>query len=494
MFDRFRSGAAHEALAKLAALDKSQAVIEFAPDGIILTANANFLDAMGYALDEIRGQHHGMFVEPAVRQSEGYRNFWEALRRGEYQSGQFKRISKDGREVWIEASYNPILRHGGKPFKVVKYATVVTAQKTEFADLHGQLAAIKTSQAVIEFALDGTILTANQRFLDLVGYTLAEIRGKHHAMFVDPAYRQSAEYRAFWERLNAGEFQAAQFKRLGKDGKVVWIEACYNPIRDLNGRPCKVVKYATDITEQVCLLMNLKLLIDRNFGAIDAAVSQSDAQAHLAADAVHKTSAEMQAMAASTEELAASVREIASMMAQSNAATDAAHAQTSEADSAIRRLAERSDAMENIIALIRNIAGQINLLALNATIESARAGDAGKGFAVVAGEVKSLAQHAADATNQIAREIEELQAVSGDVVSALGSISHSIASLRQYSSTTAAAIEEQSAVTQGLSAAMQTTTATVQAINDNMSDISSAVQKVAHAMDDTRSAARVLVR
>jgi methyl-accepting chemotaxis protein len=494
MLGLFRSGAATEATATLAALNKSQAVIEFKLDGTILYANQRFLDLLGYTLEEVRGKHHQIFVEPAYRESSDYRQFWEKLNRGEYQAAQFKRLAKGGREVWIEASYNPVLDRSGKPFKIVKYAIDVTTQKKQFADLSGQIEAINTSQAVIEFTLDGTVLTANRNFLALLGYTLEEVRGKHHGMFVEPAYRQSAEYRNFWDKLGRGEYQAAQFKRLGKGGKVVWIEASYNPIRDLNGKPFKVVKYATDITEQIALLGNLKTLIDRNFGEIDSAVGQSDRMAGLATDAVHKTSSDVQTMAASAEELAASVREIANMMSQSNAATDAAYAQTSEADAAIRQLAERSAAMENIVGLIRDIAGQINLLALNATIESARAGEAGKGFAVVAGEVKGLAQQAANATNQIAKEIEELQTVSRTVVTTLNTIGRSIDSLRQYAATTAAAIEEQSAVTQGMSAAMQNTATTVQAINDNMSDITSAVRQVQQTVNDTRSAAQVLAR
>ena len=243
-------GPAQEALAMLRALDKSQAVIEFKLDGTIVTANQNFLDAMGYRLEEIQGKHHSMFAEPAFAASAEYRDFWAKLNRGEFQAAQYKRIGKGGKEVWIEASYNPILGSDGKPFKVVKYATDVTAEKTQFADLSGQVNAIKRSQAVIEFKLDGTIVAANQNFLDAMGYTLAEIEGKHHSMFAEPAFAASPEYREFWAKLNRGEFQAAQYKRIGKGGKEVWIEASYNPILDMNGKPFKVVKYAIDVTKQ----------------------------------------------------------------------------------------------------------------------------------------------------------------------------------------------------------------------------------------------------
>ena len=235
---------------QVAAIRKSQAVIEFAMDGTVLDANDNFLKALGYRLDEIQGQHHGMFVEPAYKQSSEYREFWAALNRGEYQAAEYKRIGKGDKEVWIQASYNPIMDLNGKPFKVVKYATDVTAQKLKNADYVGQIAAIGKSQAVIEFKMDGTVLNANENFLRTLGYTLDEIKGRHHSMFVEEAYRQSYEYKEFWAALNRGEYQVAEYKRIGKGGKEVWIQASYNPIMDLNSKPFKVVKYATDTTPQ----------------------------------------------------------------------------------------------------------------------------------------------------------------------------------------------------------------------------------------------------
>ncbi|MBV8702259.1 MAG: PAS domain-containing methyl-accepting chemotaxis protein [Acetobacteraceae bacterium] len=486
----FRSRRTHEALARLAAIDQAQAVIEFRLDGTILTANQNFLNTLGYTLPEIEGKPHSMFVEPTHRESPEYRAFWDKLRAGEHQTAQFKRVGKHGKEVWIEASYSPIPDRRGRPSKVVKHAVDVTRQKMELAELRAQVDAISKSQAVIEFRLDGTIVTANPNFLDALGYTLPEVQGKHHSMFVEPAYRESPEYREFWNRLAAGEYQAAQFKRIGKHGKEVWIEASYNPVLGLDGRPSKVVKYATEITSQIVLLANLKTLIDE----VDSAVERSSERAGRVGDGVQQTMLTVQTMASSAEELAASVREIANMMLQSKSATDAAHEQTALADEATRRLTTTSASMGGVVELIRNIAGQINLLALNATIESARAGDAGKGFAVVAGEVKSLAQQARKATDQIAQEIEKLQGVSDEVAAALAEIAKSVGSVREYVSGTASAVEQQAAVTQGMSSEMQTVAASVGAINDNVSQISASVHQVAHAVDGTRSAAQVLVR
>ncbi|MCA3266803.1 MAG: PAS domain-containing protein, partial [Azospirillum sp.] len=251
MFDSLFATKARDATAVLAALDKSQATIEFKPDGTILDANANFLAAMGYTRAEIVGKHHAMFMPPDERDTPAYRDFWAGLARGEYKSQEFCRIAKGGKEIWIQASYNPVLGSDGKTRKVVKYATDVTARKLRDADFAGQIAAIGRSQAIIQFDLDGRILDANENFLKTVGYGLDEIKGKHHAMFVDPAERNSPAYREFWAALRDGTFQAGEFKRLAKGGREVWIQASYNPIFDMRGAPFKVVKYAADTTAQV---------------------------------------------------------------------------------------------------------------------------------------------------------------------------------------------------------------------------------------------------
>ncbi len=235
---------------QVSAIRKSQAVIEFKMDGTVLDANDNFLNALGYRLEEIQGRHHSMFVDEAYRQSAEYKEFWARLNRGEYQAAEYKRIGKGGKEVWIQASYNPILDLNGKPFKVVKYATDTTEQKLRNADYTGQIAAIRKSQAVIAFDMEGIVLDANHHFLNALGYTMEEIKGRHHSMFVDEAYRQSPEYKEFWAKLRRGEYQAEEYKRIGKGGKEVWIQASYNPILDLNGKPFKVVKYAIDVTAQ----------------------------------------------------------------------------------------------------------------------------------------------------------------------------------------------------------------------------------------------------
>ena len=241
LFDR-------SAAAKLAALDRSQAVIEFKLDGTILGANANFLAAVGYRLDEIKGRHHALFLDPAERDGAEYKQFWADLGAGKFQQAEYKRVAKGGREIWIQATYNPILNAAGQPIRIVKFATDITAQKLRNADFEGKVAALDVSQAVIEFALDGTILDANANFLAVVGYDVAEIRGLHHRIFVEPAERESAAYRDFWTTLGSGAFQQGEYRRVGKDGREIWLQATYNPVRDPSGRPMKVVKFASDIT------------------------------------------------------------------------------------------------------------------------------------------------------------------------------------------------------------------------------------------------------
>ena len=247
----WRSGSsAREALAQVIALGKSQAVIEFNLDGTIITANQNFLDAVGYRLDEIKGKHHGMFVVPEERSSPAYREFWARLGRGEYQSAEYKRLGKGGREIWIQASYNPIIDEAGKPVKVVKFATDITARKIRSLEDAGKISAIGRAQAVIEFNLDGTIITANENFLAPLATGSTRSRASTTEYSSGASERDSAAYREFWAKLGRGEFQSGEYKRFGKGGKEVWILASYNPILDDAGKPFKVVKFATDISAQ----------------------------------------------------------------------------------------------------------------------------------------------------------------------------------------------------------------------------------------------------
>jgi methyl-accepting chemotaxis protein len=313
-------------------------------------------------------------------------------------------------------------------------------------------------------------------------------------MFVEPALREGRDYAEFWAKLKAGEYHSGQFKRLGKGGREVWIEATYNPVLDAAGRPYKVVKFAADVTRQVQLLQNLNRMIETNFGEIDQAIARSNRESGEATRAADETSTNVQMMASAAEELAASVDEISSSMTKSRAATDSAFDQARKAGDLTQRLSQAATAMGGIVGLIQTIAGQINLLALNATIESARAGEAGRGFAVVASEVKNLANQAARATEQIAREIDGVQSISGDVVEALGAISGSMGVMRDHVVSTASAIEQQSAVTRDMSHNMQSAAQAVSTISHGIGEISHAVALVSGAVGKTKEAARVLAR
>jgi methyl-accepting chemotaxis protein len=566
------------------AIERSQAVIEFDLGGMVLTANENFCSTLGYALGEIKGQHHSLFVEPSYRATAEYRAFWEKLGRGDYDAGQYKRIGKGGKEVWIQASYNPVFDESGRAVKVVKFATDITEQvrrageatfkgaafegsagammmidrdlkvlyvndatkklfrehassfRAAFPNFNpedivgacidafhknpshqrqmladpsrlphradisvgdlkfalnisavvdakgsyvgnmlqwdnvtaarsnaGTLQALNRSQATIEFNLDGTIVTANDNFLGALGYTLDEIKGRHHSMFAEPAYVGSPEYRAFWEKLRRGEFDAGQYRRIGKGGREIWIQASYNPIVDASGKPFKVVKFATDITAQVKLAEQMKrtveeaselaeaaaagnlvnrIRLDDKTGALEtlsrginalldvmtgviAQVKEAASEVSRGADEIsqgntnlsqrtEEQASSLEETASSMEEMTSTVRQNADNASQASqlavAARDEAEkggAVVGKAVNAMAGINESSRKIADIIGVIDEIAFQTNLLALNAAVEAARAGEQGRGFAVVASEVRNLAGRSATAAKEIKGLIQD---------------------------------------------------------------------------------------
>lgn len=532
----------------LAALDRAQAIIEFDLTGRIFGANKNFLDTMGYSLEEIRGQHHSIFVDPAYRQSAEYRAFWERLGRGEFESKKYKRIAKGGREVWIQASYNPVLDKNGKPYKVVKFATEVTESENIANEQKSRVDAISRAQAVIEFKLDGTILSANQNFLDTMGYTAGELVGRHHSMFAEPDFARSAEYRAMWEKLGRGEFIADKFHRLGKGGKDVWILASYNPLFDLNGKPYKVVKFATDITEvererlsaEKSKAEQTKLIVD-SVGSGLSALAQGDLTHRVEADltgpfaklkddfngaisrmqetmksvlgtadgintgageisqAADDLSKRTEQQAASLEETAAALEQITATVKKTaenarSASTIVSTARTAAenggaiVDTAIKamgQIEQSSKQITDIIGVIDEIAFQTNLLALNAGVEAARAGDAGKGFAVVASEVRALAQRSSEA----AREIKSLiKASSEHVNSGVKLVGESGQALRAIVSQV---VEINSLVTEMAQAAQQQSTG-IEEVNTAVTQMDQVTQQNAAMVEQSTAASRNL--
>ena len=447
--------------AQLAALGRSQAVIEFETDGTIRVANDNFLSTLGYSLAEIAGKHHRMFVDPAYAASSDYAQFWDDLARGRFQAGEFKRIGKGGKEVWIQASYNPIVDGSGRVVKVVKYASDVTATKLAAADAQGQLEAISKSQAVIEFELDGTIRQANANFLAALGYSQSEIAGKHHRMFMDPAEAAKPEYARFWRDLAAGRYQAGEFKRIGKGGKEIWIQASYNPILNLDGRPFKVVKYASDVTAMRQLVSNVaasaKTLaaaserLTETSRQMTGAADETSNQAGTVSAASEQVNRNIQTVATATEEMSSSIREIAKNASEAARVALGAVKAADTTNDIVGKLGESSADIGKVVKVITSIAQQTNLLALNASIEAARAGEAGKGFAVVANEVKELAKETAKATEDISQKIETIQGDTRGAVRAIGDISAIINQINDLQNAIASAVEEQTATTNEIS-------------------------------------------
>ncbi|MCX6127938.1 MAG: methyl-accepting chemotaxis protein [Proteobacteria bacterium] len=608
--------------AQVAAISKVQAVIEFGLDGIIRNANENFLKTLGYTLEEIKGKHHRMFCDPSFANSQEYRDFWDKLARGEFESKEYKRIGKGGKEVWIHASYNPICDTNGRPYKVIKFAVDISHQKLKDA----QLAALSKTQALIEFTPDGTILDANENFLKTVDYRLEEIKNKHHSMFCAPDFVQSHKYKEFWNRLANGEFQTDQYQRFGKNGKSIWLQAFYIPVLDNNGKVFKVVKYATDITAQKnaqiiqdtnlartqSMMENMPinvLMADRDFNIIyinpksrdtlktierdlpvsvdkiqgnsidifhrnpsfqrkilgddrnlphrakiklgsntlDLLVSatydsnknyigpmvtwelitarvelvsnigeasqklaaasaelnatatqmsgnaeKSTSVANATASASEEVSQGVRTVATNTEEMSAAIKEIARNASEASTTSAAALKQAQQTNITIIKLGESSQEIGNVIKVISSIAQQTNLLALNATIEAARAGDAGRGFAVVANEVKELAKQTAKATEDITNKITGIQRDSQSSVDAVTSIGHTIEKLNSIASAIAASVEEQAATTNEVSRVVQESAKGVLTITENVKIVSTAAKETYTGSNQVLTAAKSL--
>ena len=359
------------------AIRRNMAVIEFTPDGHILAASEPFCRLMGYEEADIRGQHHRIFCPEHVAESMAYQRFWQSLIEGNSVSNRFLRIDSQGREVWLEASYIPVVGAGKKINRIIKIATDIT-QKVRQEQLQSSiLNSIDRSMAVIEFDLNGCVVAANDNFLKTMGYGFDDIQGRHHSMFCEQDYAQSADYDAFWQRLNNGEYISGRFERLDRYGNPVWLQANYNPLFDANGRLYGVIKLASDITQQV--------LQRRRESQATLLAMQTAAQ-------TNETAQQGERAAIGTADMVREVRQGLAHVA-----------------SELHALNQQSERIGGMVDLIREVAVQTNMLSLNAAIEAARAGQQGRGFAVVAGEVRSLAARTHQATLDITAVVEKNQ-------------------------------------------------------------------------------------
>lgn len=517
------------------AISRVLPVIEFDLEGNVTGANENFQKASGYGPDELKGMHHRDFVDPEHRGTPEYKAFWERLRRGEAQTAQYKRQAKNGRPLWVQATYYPILDRKGKPFKVVKHTVDVTEQMLKQADGLGQLAAISKAQAVIEFDLDGRIRTANTNFLTLMGYSLDEIRGQHHRLFVDPADRDSTEYRDFWAKLARGEYDVGQYQRIAKGNRRVWIQASYNPIMDAAGKPFKVVKYATDVTAQVSLVRETQAVVTAAASGdltqrislagrseelsaiahgvnslIDVMVSVVN-QIKSATDEV-RTGAEeissgnvnlsrrtdeqassLEETAASMEEMASSVRQTADNAAQANQLAIAACAQAEKGGTVVKSAIEAMSSIDSasakisdIIGVIDAIAFQTNLLALNAAVEAARAGEQGRGFAVVASEVRNLAGRSATAA-------KEIRALIQDSVARVGEGSRLVNESGRTLTEIVLAVKKAADIVAEIAAASREQSSGVEQVNRAVSQMETVTQQNAALVEEAAASSEAIV-
>jgi len=482
----FNFGQTEDETGRLSALDENFAVISFKPDGTIISANTNFLNALGYSLNEIVGQHHKMFCTKELCSSSEYKQFWNDLANGTAQISEFKRVKKSGESIYIHASYSPVRNGSGKVTRVIKFAQDITKRKLEALDYSGQLTAIHKSRAVIEFNMDGTIIKANENFTNTVEYSENEIVGKHHSMFCESQYKNSTEYKDFWRNLNNGEFQGGEYQRVGKNGKNIWLQATYNPIFDIDGKPFKVVKYATDITHRKVTMQQ----IEGNVMKLTDSLTNLSHTATEMTKGAEITTSGSQEVSSSTTQISQSVTEVASKVSdmlvsikevskssqEGKTIADEAKIKSKETTSAILKLDEESSKISDTVNSIAQIAFQTNILSLNAAVEAATAGEAGKGFAVVAQEVRNLASRSDEATKEITDAIVLIQSLVKTALDSINNIDNTIEKISSISEGIVNSVNEQESISNTVSTITSETSSGITEIAKTMIDVSESAE------------------
>jgi methyl-accepting chemotaxis protein len=485
-------------------LEKNFLIVEYNLDGTVIRANENFLQSFGFSLQEVKDKSFKSFFDSITGNSLETARIWEKLTSGQPVTVESKKLRKDGKEIWTQSSYIPIFDTIERPQKILELSVDTSRDKEKIFEAESYLVALDKSEAIIEFDLEGRVLSANDIFLNVFGYQLEEVKGEHHRLFCDDEFKNSHEYHSFWEKLRAGVTFSKEYKRIGKNRKVIWIKASYNPVRDSSGNVYKIVKFATDVTSLHNMLdsvtfsaMELARNADelKNNAAhlnINAKKASSfSTQASLASDDVFSG---VQTVAASTEQMVASIREIARSSSESAEMSRTTLALSQDTNDRVLKLGASSQEIGNVIKVINSIAQQTNLLALNATIEAARAGEAGKGFAVVANEVKELAKQTAKATEEITRKISAIQKDTIGAVEAIGGISKAMEKLNSISGAIAAAVEEQTATTNELSRVIVESKKGVENISHTIKEVSLAADQSSATSEQTLKSSEQLYK